>query len=288
MIKNCIFIVVASFFLFGVMFSCRKQSTDKEITQFSFMEPLVSGVISDNEIFLKVPVGTDVTALAANFISNGSEVVVGTVSQTSKSTINNFTNPVVYTVTAEDGSTSDYTIFVNNYNLRDKGPAGGWIAYINQNAEVDGWKYLECAPYDLPPAPWINKSLLNTKIGCTSREIGKGWENSKAIVMQPGHTESAAQKCLDLSINGYDDWFLPSEDELLAVCWNLRGIEYKAFHNEFLNPELKEEVGGLAIKRYYTSTECTEDYSWIIFMLDGSYSTQYKWEKHLVRAVRTF
>jgi len=53
-----------------------------------------------------VPSGTNVTSLAATFTTSAgvSSVKVGSLSQVSGTTANNFTNPVTYVVTAQDGS----------------------------------------------------------------------------------------------------------------------------------------------------------------------------------------
>jgi hypothetical protein len=57
---------------------------------------------------------TDVTELAATFTASvGATVKVGSTAQTSTETKNDFTNPVVYTVTAADGvTTKTYTVTV--------------------------------------------------------------------------------------------------------------------------------------------------------------------------------
>lgn len=57
---------------------------------------------------------TDVTDIAATFtLSTGATAKVGTTAQTSAATKNNFTNPVEYTITAEDGvTTKTYTVTV--------------------------------------------------------------------------------------------------------------------------------------------------------------------------------
>ncbi|OYV67274.1 MAG: hypothetical protein B7Z74_09845, partial [Deltaproteobacteria bacterium 21-66-5] len=59
-----------------------------------------------------MPNGTNIAALVATFTTTGSSVKVGTTVQTSGTTANNFTSPVVYTVTAADASTVPYTVTV--------------------------------------------------------------------------------------------------------------------------------------------------------------------------------
>ena len=89
----------------------------KAITAFSFagLEPAVVGTIDEEAktIALTVPNGTVVTALVATFInSEKSSVKVGEVAQESGVTANDFTTPVEYVVTAEDETTSTYTVTV--------------------------------------------------------------------------------------------------------------------------------------------------------------------------------
>ncbi|WP_459923212.1 hypothetical protein [Desulfatiferula olefinivorans] len=86
----------------------------KKITAFGFAAPLATGVISEaaKTISVSVPFGTDVTALVAVFTTTGVEATVGGLDQESGVTANDFTAPVVYTVTAEDDSTVDYTVTV--------------------------------------------------------------------------------------------------------------------------------------------------------------------------------
>lgn len=60
-----------------------------------------------NEIRLKVPEGTDITSLTPE-IQLSDKAEVSPLSGTSQ----NFSNPVIYTVTAEDGSEKEYTVYV--------------------------------------------------------------------------------------------------------------------------------------------------------------------------------
>jgi len=72
----------------------------------------ISGIISGQNISVTVPFGTDVTGLIASFTATGVNVTVGSMTQTSTVTPNDFTNPVVYTVVAADGSIATYTVTV--------------------------------------------------------------------------------------------------------------------------------------------------------------------------------
>jgi flagellar hook assembly protein FlgD len=80
----------------------------KEITSFSFAAPAATGVINeaDKKIAVTVPFGTDVTNLTPTIVHTGASITPAS------GTPQDFTNPVVYTVTAEDGTTAQYTVTV--------------------------------------------------------------------------------------------------------------------------------------------------------------------------------
>ncbi|MBT7153032.1 MAG: hypothetical protein HN945_11365 [Deltaproteobacteria bacterium] len=95
-------------------------SVAKDITVFSFLsnnnDALTEDVIatiSGSSIDAVVPFGTDVTALKATFSTFGSTVEVNTVLQNRGITSNDFSRALIYSVTAADGSTKDYTVTVN-------------------------------------------------------------------------------------------------------------------------------------------------------------------------------
>ena len=104
------------------------------------------------------------------------------------------------------------------------GPAGGYVFYRNPNptwAADDGWLYLEIAPQD-EEAVWISGgSTQTTANGFTMPDLGWGKLNTMAIVAQDGHAASAAAQSAGLMAGGFNDWFLPSEDELIAIYNNL-------------------------------------------------------------------
>jgi hypothetical protein len=87
----------------------------KAITAYSFVGFAgVGGIVNEpsKSIAVTLPFGTDVTALAATFTTTGIRVNVGSTVQASAITANNFTAPVLYTLTAADGSAATYTVTV--------------------------------------------------------------------------------------------------------------------------------------------------------------------------------
>ena len=56
----------------------------------------------------------------------------------------------------------------------------------------------------------------------TEPAIGTGAENTRLIIAANcSEANSAARKCADFVYAGYDDWFLPSEEELGTMAQNL-------------------------------------------------------------------
>src|SRR6056297_669207 len=125
-----------------------------------------------------------------------------------------------------------------------QGPAGGFIFYVGNDFA------LETAPYgwydggDDPKASWDSSETVLIGTGATSTEIGAGQENSNKIIEVIGaEGNDAAQLCANYSVshNGvtYDNWFLPSEDELCEMYFMLH----------------KQGVGGFKTDNYWSSTE---------------------------------
>jgi N-acetylneuraminic acid mutarotase len=85
-------------------------SDAKTITAFGF--GATAGIITSQTITITMPFGTNLTNLIATFTTTGTSVAVNNVNQVSGATPNDFTNPVLYTVTAADGSTAIYTVTV--------------------------------------------------------------------------------------------------------------------------------------------------------------------------------
>ncbi len=91
-----------------------EKSDSKMFTSFSIVTPACSGTIDETAktIMVVAPYGTDRTALVAEFSSTGVLTTINSTEQTSGITSNNFTNPVIYTITAADGSQVNYTVTI--------------------------------------------------------------------------------------------------------------------------------------------------------------------------------
>jgi hypothetical protein len=128
--------------------------------------------------------------------------------------------PCSGTVIMPDIESTFHIEMISDYAIGDPGPADGLITYINPTAEIDGWKWIETAPSANPDeaVPYSNVSIL---IGTTGVGIGSGAANTTAIINQQGAVYGAAAECAAYVRNTYDDWFLPSNDELNLLYVNL-------------------------------------------------------------------
>jgi glycopeptide antibiotics resistance protein len=116
------------------------KASAKAITTFS-LNGFV-GAINEAEktIAVTLPFGSPMTNRIAKFTTTGDSVKVGSTIQVSGTTLNNFTNPVVYTVTAADSSTQDYTVTVTVAKSSAKAitafSLNGSVGTINETAKT--------------------------------------------------------------------------------------------------------------------------------------------------------
>lgn len=153
--------------------------------------------------------------------------------------------------------TEDVTLYAvwEELTVGDRGPAGGYIFYDDEegydfddngtiasdekdllddtnDGNVTGDRYLEAAPYgwheegEDPEIQWGDNSHSVTG---TSTEFGTGKNNTAKIVAIYQNTQTyAANACDDYwvpiddgSNDRYEDWYLPSKDELDLMYKNL-------------------------------------------------------------------
>jgi uncharacterized protein (TIGR02145 family) len=91
---------------------------------------------------------------------------------------------------------------------------GGYIFYIDET----GQSGLIAPGFDFfGSGAW---GCSGTLIGGTSTALGTGQANTTAIVNGCSEFFCAARYCNDLVLNGYDDWFLPSYDEIYQLDYS--------------------------------------------------------------------
>jgi hypothetical protein len=99
------------------------------------------------------------------------------------------------------------------------GGSGG-VVFYDKGETTNGWRYLESAPYYFiynNDVNWLfmwNNCGATTFINGLSNEIGTGLENSNIIKPLCNFTSNAAAMARSNSLNGLNDWFLPSLEEL--------------------------------------------------------------------------
>ena len=82
------------------------------------LEETVLGVISGTDISVSLPYNVSTDGLIATFTYEGASVKIGEEEQTSEVTKNDFSETVVYSIIAEDGTRTDYRITVTNMQRR--------------------------------------------------------------------------------------------------------------------------------------------------------------------------
>jgi hypothetical protein len=163
--------------------------------------------------------------------------------------------------------------FDDRYAIGERGPAGG-IVFYDKGSYSNGWRYLEAAPVETEfSAQW---GAYEKNVGGPVAVAGAGKRNTEliaAFLRNNRESGRAAQFCDSLVFDGYDDWFLPSKDELSLMYANLKARG------------LGEFSGGW----YWSSSESNNNTAWDQRFSDGGqYSNHVKDNTHSVRAVRAF
>jgi hypothetical protein len=94
---------------------------------------------------------------------------------------------------------------------------GGIIAYILQDGDPGYDPNVQHGLIVAAEAPDTLETwgcAVSGLIIATNFAIGAGAQNTQEIVSACNETGFAAKRCADLVLNGYDDWFLPSYNEM--------------------------------------------------------------------------
>ena len=158
-----------------------------------------------------------------------------------------------------------------SYNVGATGPAGG-IVFSISNYGING---LEAAPTDLANNPTDGWGCVGTSIA-TSTAVGTGAANTQAIIANCQTSNTAASLAAGYSLNGFSDWYLPSNAELVLL-----------YHTSTLDGG---PVGGFASTQYWSSSQSDTTYAWYFAFGTGqNYSNATKSDSSLkVRPIRSF
>ena len=207
-------------------------------------------------------------------------------------TVTGLTNGVDYTFTVtavnENGTSAPSSAsnpVIPNVAVGDL-LQGGVVYYVAPTpTDLDGDGKVDigliCAVEDQSAAiEWIlGGASQTTENGNTSTDIGTGQTNTTAMMNQAGYTGGAAQVADDYSVtdNGvtYNDWFLPSLEELNEMYSQKNSIEAAAGVTPF---------GA----NYWSSSEYDSNIAKSVNMSSGDDSNTNKNAQLNVRAIRTF
>ena len=135
-----------------------------------------------------------------------------------------------------------------SFKVGDRGPAGGTVFY-DKGTSSDGWRYLEAAPVETEfTALWGWQTIEYGKWNLSSA-IGSGKTNTARIlgatadITWTSHDGYAALLCARLNANGFNDWFLPSIEELNLVYRNLKLQNLGNFSNNWYWSSSMEDKG---------------------------------------------
>lgn len=176
----------------------------------------------------------------------------------------------------------------------DIGPAGGVVFYDAGRAMSWG-RYLEAAPAgaEVSGIPWKKLSVIDrnrpiyrnteeqsARVGrVLSKRVGMGQANTKAIVSNYRRGNYAARYAHNLVYNGYDDWFLPSANEI--------DLMYNVLQTA------RTKMDTFAARFYWSSSEYDFNNAWTQSMRTGQQFDREKWlraptDPLWVRPIRAF
>lgn len=144
------------------------------------------------------------------------------------------------------------------------GPGGGTIVF--DAGSVQWWgQYLEALPlatgtglpWSLKPTTSLYPNDTTKRAYIDAKGIGMGRTNTANIVLQNGPGQYAAAFVDNLVMNNYDDWFLPSVDELNATYFT-RAVK---------------GVPKMPAIPYWSSSENSANYAWYQLFQDGTQFT---------------
>ena len=136
------------------------------------------------------------------------------------------------------GSVTSTPVTPWGYSIGEIGPGGGVVFYVDPDGFTmsDTGKtahFLEAALESMGRLNWASPAFIPTfrwggagnwrSIEGTSTAIGTGRQNT-AMILAVDANAPAALACRNYSNNGFNDWFLPSRDELTQLYRNRAAV----------------------------------------------------------------
>ncbi|GHU46722.1 hypothetical protein FACS1894200_00860 [Spirochaetia bacterium] len=245
-----------------------RQSLEARMQELDFH---YSGVVSDESA------QSIANVLGAQYVSSGSLSNMGDTFMFQIKTIGVESTAVLASYRAEVSKTDSRIqtiIGTHIYKVGDVGPAHG-IIFFDKGNFSNGWRYLEAAPVEAEfEATW---GAYGKTVSGTGTTVGSGKRNTQVIVEQLdklGESGNAAQMCASLSFDNYNDWFLPSRDELDLLYNNLKA----------------KGLGDFEDSVYFSSSQYSSGKTaWVKVFKDGSQGNQYDGDHSFrVRPIRAF
>ena len=222
---------------FTLSVDAETKTAGTSISGYSIIPTLGGGTVASYSISPPAPAGTT--------FSNSSGLLSGSPTSSQSAT--------AYTITATNASGSATRIFTLTvtaviYTVGQAGPGGGTIFYVAPSpfacgpTRASSCTYLESAPSGWnvgvdPTKSWANPTNRFASVNnasspetATATAIGWGYRNTRAIILQGNSDSSTSAAAIadshTVTVSGvaFDDWYLPSRDELNQMCKWQRGI----------------------------------------------------------------
>jgi hypothetical protein len=142
--------------------------------------------------------------------------------------------------------------------------AGGYIFHLDETGDHG----LVCSPEDVGSAPWgCFGTLINT-----GTAVGTGATNTAAILANCNEPGIAARLCNDYESGGYNDWFLPSKDELILIYSHL----------------YETGIVDFQFQVYWSSSEWGSQAAGYYHFYSNYYTAEHKGSNMFIRAAKIF
>lgn len=151
---------------------------------------------------------------------------------------------------------------------------GGVVFWVDPNDASHG---LVCSREDWYPEYMFYWSVNNNETGAINTEVGAGLQNTNAIITL--NALGAAMNCSTYSNGGYDDWYLPSKDELEIMY---------AYKNIINTTSSLNGGSNFQHNWYWSSTEYDLTTAYQQNFNGGGQSTTSKQNYKCLRAIRSF